>query len=137
MRQEIEPHLADGTLDSSGPEVLLAPAAALAFGMILHELATNAIKYGALSRSGGRITVAWEVVVADAAPRLHLTWSEHGGPAPVPPQHNGFGNDMIERTLRYQLAGSVRYGHPSEGLRVEIEVPFEDCISVRAAGVPA
>ncbi|ONG52442.1 hypothetical protein BKE38_14445 [Pseudoroseomonas deserti] len=106
-----------------GPPVMLPPAAAQGVSMVLHELATNATKHGALSRPGGRVTVGWSLL--EPAGRLALRWSEAGGP-PVegPPQRQGFGSRMVEATIRRQLGGMVRRQWRREGLDCELELPL-------------
>jgi two-component sensor histidine kinase len=98
-----------------GPPVLLPAEQVQAMSMILHELATNAAKYGALSHGAGVVTVAWRV----DGPRLVVLWREAGGPAPRPPGRAGFGSRMI-RQLARQLGGDVRYDWRPEGLEVEV-----------------
>jgi PAS domain S-box-containing protein len=106
-----------------GPPLTLAPGAAQALSMALHELATNATKYGALSVRGGRVAVAWD---ADrGAGRLHLRWAEAGGP-PVegPPSRRGFGSRVVEATVRDQLGGKVERRWETAGLVCDIEAPL-------------
>jgi two-component sensor histidine kinase len=100
-----------------GPEILLPPEKVQAMSMILHELATNAAKYGALSAPSGLVTVEWR---REGERGLVVAWRETGGPAPKPPSRSGFGSRMI-RQLARQLGGGVRYDWRSEGLCVEIE----------------
>ncbi|MBV9833813.1 MAG: PAS domain S-box protein [Alphaproteobacteria bacterium] len=95
-------------LSVEGPSVKLAPAAAQAVGMALHELATNAAKYGALSRDGGRIRIAWSVTGDSDDDRIFsLGWSEQGGPAVVQPERRGFGTTVIERMVSGTLGGKA------------------------------
>ncbi|MDO9588414.1 MAG: HWE histidine kinase domain-containing protein [Brevundimonas sp.] len=106
-----------------GPPVALGPAAALSFGMIFHELATNAAKYGALSAPEGRVLVDW--AVADQAhPVLHLTWREIDGPPAAEPGRRGFGSRLIERNVRHDLAGEVKLDYASGGFSAEFSVPL-------------
>ncbi|WP_160000567.1 HWE histidine kinase domain-containing protein, partial [Roseomonas sp. 18066] len=106
-----------------GPPVMLPPAAAQGVSMVLHELATNATKHGALSRPGGRVAVSWQL--QEAAGRLALCWSEAGGPpVEAPPQRQGFGSRMVEATIRRQLGGVVRRQWRREGLECELELPL-------------
>ncbi|MDO9712216.1 PAS domain S-box protein [Paracraurococcus lichenis] len=110
-------------VDLDGPPVVLVPAATQPISMALHELATNAAKYGALSAPGGRVTVSWSVDTE--AGLLRLCWSERGGP-PVqgPPSRRGFGSRLIETTLARQLGGSIRSDWQPEGLVWEAELPL-------------
>jgi len=106
-----------------GEPVQLPPKAAVAFGLTVHELATNAAKYGALSVPDGRVEVDWRVERQSGEPWLHLRWAERDGPAVVPPQRRGFGSRLIERGLAYELGGQVRLEFASEGVRCVVTVP--------------
>jgi two-component sensor histidine kinase len=75
--------------------------------MIVHEIATNAAKYGALSNDTGTVTVDWEIITADDKPKLRLIWTEAGGPQVTGPVHRGFGSRLIERSVRDQLGGEA------------------------------
>ena len=99
-----------------GPQVLLEPNAAQAVAMALHELSTNAAKYGALSASKGEIVLTW---LHEADGRLTLRWNEMGGPAVKRPTHEGFGTRIIQRTIG-QLKGKARFDWRTEGLVCEI-----------------
>ncbi|WP_372707393.1 sensor histidine kinase [Brevundimonas sp.] len=108
----------------NGPPVALGPAAALSLGMIFHELATNAAKYGALSAPHGRVLVDWSI--ADQTHRrLHLTWREVGGPVVTTPARKGFGTRLIERNVRHDLAGKVKVDYASDGITAKFEIPLE------------
>ena len=103
----------DSRIMLAGPEVLLDPHELIGCSMILHELITNAVKYGALSHSGGRLAVHWGIENASLA----LHWSEAGGTNVVRPLHRGFGANMIERSARHDLKGSAVFGWTAEGLQ--------------------
>ncbi|MDB5447609.1 MAG: histidine kinase, partial [Phenylobacterium sp.] len=90
-----------------GPEVRLPPRVALALSMALHELATNAVKYGALSNTGGEVSIDWTFDETAEARRLSLRWTEQGGPPVEPPRRQGFGSRLIQRTLASELGGEV------------------------------
>ena len=90
-----------------GPKVPLAPRLAVVLSMILHEIATNAAKYGALSNDSGTVTLDWEVVEEDGPRKLRLIWSEAGGPPVTAPVQRGFGSRLIERSARDQLGGEA------------------------------
>jgi PAS domain S-box-containing protein len=107
----------------SGPRILLPPREALALAMALHELCTNAVKYGALSNDSGRITLEWSRS-EDAEPRLELVWREHGGPPVSPPTRRGFGSLLLDRTLAYDLNGTVAMEFKPEGLVCSITAPL-------------
>ncbi|HEX9468339.1 MAG TPA: sensor histidine kinase [Bradyrhizobium sp.] len=90
-----------------GPHVPLSPRPAVVLSMIVHEIATNAAKYGALSNDSGTVTVDWEVIKENAKPQLRLIWSEAGGPHVIAPVQRGFGSRLIERSARDQLGGEA------------------------------
>lgn len=123
MRSQLT-HLAD-LIDTriflDGPVVRLKPAAAQALGMAVHELATNAAKYGALSNSRGRINVSWNI----AGPYLNLRWSEHAGPPTVPPGHRGFGHTVIVQMVEHTLEAEVRLEYPRSGVVWELVAPAD------------
>jgi two-component sensor histidine kinase len=75
--------------------------------MVLHEMATNAAKYGALSNDSGTVVLDWEVITENAGPKLRIIWSEVGGPPVVAPVQRGFGSRLIERSARDQLDGEA------------------------------
>jgi PAS domain S-box-containing protein len=110
---------------TSGPEVHLQPKTALAVAMALHELATNAIKYGALSVPGGAVSLHWQVAEVPEGPRLRMVWTERGGPAVAPPTRKGFGTRLIERGLAAELGGSVDLAYAPEGVvcRIDTRLP--------------
>ncbi len=114
--------------DIVGPDVLLAPKAALAIAMALQELATNAAKYGALSRNYGRVGVHWEVLESPNAPRLHLRWTETGGPPVALPKDKGFGSRLIERNLGIELDGKAEIDFQPTGVVCTIEAPLPPLI---------
>jgi len=108
----------------NGPLVALEPASALALGMIVHELATNAAKYGALSVPDGRVVVDWRL--SNQTDRmLTLSWREEGGPAVAPPSRRGFGSRLVERSVRHDLAGTIDTDYRIEGFTAEITVPLD------------
>ena len=91
----------------TGPAVRLGPRQMLALSMALHELGTNAAKYGALSVATGRVEVAWTTTRNANGRTLRLQWSEYGGPPVLPPTRRGFGSKLIERALKDSLDGEV------------------------------
>jgi two-component sensor histidine kinase len=101
-----------GQIEMRGPPAWLQPGAALSVALIFHELATNAVKYGALSVEGGRVDLTWTLIGDD----LTLTWAERGGPAVSPPTRKGFGTRLIERGLRGELNGSASMNYAPGGL---------------------
>lgn len=107
-----------------GPEVRLTPKAALALSMAFHELGTNALKYGALSRPEGQVRLDWSIAPA-ASPILELRWAESGGPAVLPPERRGFGSRLLERGLAAELSGEVTVDYERGGVRCTIRTPLE------------
>ena len=103
-----------------GPEVALAPTEALSLGLLFHELATNAAKYGALSGPEGCVEVTW--TVADG--RLALSWRERGGPKVIPPTRRGFGSRLIERSLKGEMGGEAVLDFAEDGLVCRVTLPL-------------
>jgi PAS domain S-box-containing protein len=108
----------------SGPPIRLKPQAALALAMALQELATNAVKYGALSIEAGAVSVSWTVGNRSEEPCLQLNWTESGGPPVIPPARRGFGSRLIERSLAQQLDADVSMRFPASGLTCTIDAPL-------------
>jgi two-component sensor histidine kinase len=152
VRVEIAPYdpaFSRLSIESDG-EVRIAANPAVALGMALHELATNAAKYGALSSPEGCVTVRWRHTTAEearlggafggsAAPRegpvraggheggdhLVIDWVETGGPRVAPPAHTGFGAKLLQRGLATQLSGVVDIAYDPDGLRCRMDIPLE------------
>jgi PAS domain S-box-containing protein len=108
----------------SDRDVQLNPKAAVALGMGLHELATNAVKYGALSKPTGRVTVRSRVTRAAQGPALVLEWIESGGPPVSKPKRRGFGGRVLEQGLAGELAGQVQLDYRPEGLSCRMQLPM-------------
>ncbi|WP_241667261.1 PAS domain-containing protein [Muricoccus nepalensis] len=107
----------------SGAPLRLAPRVAVAISMALHELITNALKYGALSVPAGHVEIRWEVSHGPAA-RFLLTWTERGGPPVVSPARQGFGTRLIKRSLAHDLGGTTRIDFDLEGVTCKLEAPL-------------
>src|SRR3546814_1202454 len=90
----------------------------MSLSLVLHELATNAAKYGALSVSGGRVQVSWQV--EDANGQLRIKWAESGGPPVTPPATTGYGTRLIQYNNTYSLGGQVEQEYAIGGLEAEI-----------------
>lgn len=105
----------------SGPSLFIGPSAALMLGLVLHELATNAAKYGALSTASGHVTVKWCVTGEGDTANFRLEWTERGGPPVAPPIRKGFGSRLIERGMG---GGEVAIDYPPEGVTCTISVPL-------------
>jgi PAS domain S-box-containing protein len=113
----------EGRISLDGPDVLLAAKPALAIAMALHELCTNALKYGSLSAEAGRVAVQWRRETS-GVPTLHLLWQETGGPAVSPPARRGFGSRLIEQALARDLDGKVLLTFDPAGLVCAIDAPL-------------
>jgi PAS domain S-box-containing protein len=124
VTQELLPYGADGVarVRIDGPELTLEPNRAQITAIALHELTTNAAKYGSLSAIDGCIEIAW-FCTADGW--LNLRWTESGGPAVAPPTHSGFGTRIMEKIIGGQLGGEVRFHWRNQGLICEIGLPLQ------------
>jgi two-component sensor histidine kinase len=107
-------------------EVSLTPKATQTLAMALHELATNAGKHGALSTPAGKVTVNWHVANSRKEPKLSIEWIESGGPPVKPPTRRGFGSQLIERIVNYELQATVQRNFNPAGVRCTIEVPLTE-----------
>jgi two-component system CheB/CheR fusion protein len=127
LRTELAPYdHGAGNVSVAGPNIALTPKAGLALAMAIHELASNAAKYGALSTTAGQLTVAWDILPRADVPLLALTWAEEGGPAVSPPTRRGFGTTLIERALAHQLDAEVSREFLTGGLRCTIAIPLSE-----------
>jgi two-component sensor histidine kinase len=124
LRSGLEPYLAKGNVVLSGEPIRIPPRVALMISMAVHELATNAAKYGALSSSAGRIDISWAAKANGAAPRLWLCWLEQNGPPVVKPRHQGFGTRLLERGIEMELGGSTLIEFAPAGIQCEIDIPL-------------
>ncbi|MEZ0171748.1 sensor histidine kinase [Microvirga sp. TS319] len=106
-----------------GPDLRIAPPMALSLSMTLHELFTNALKFGALSRPAGRIRIGWSVLTDSDGLRLRMRWEERGGPPVAPPSRMGFGSRLIQAGLARELNGSAHIAYEPEGVVCTIDVP--------------
>jgi two-component sensor histidine kinase len=124
VREAMAPyrHDRENRLHMEGPDVRLSPRMALAIAMALQELATNAVKYGALSNADGEVRVAWSVE-QKGEKRLHLTWSETNGPRVAPPKRRGFGTRLIERSLAQDLNGKAQITFAPAGISCTVDAP--------------
>jgi PAS domain S-box-containing protein len=125
LRRLVEEELAayraddDERISISGPSVLLAPSVAQTIALALHELVTNAAKYGALSINAGRIALTWQA----QSDRINLEWIESGGPKVVPPTRRGYGTRVFSGGIEYQLGGIVDFDWHHDGLRCRLSIP--------------
>lgn len=123
VRAELAPYLGrdEAQAEIAGPEILLAPNTALSLGLAIHELATNAAKYGALSDGRGKVTISW---VVNDGQTIKLDWQESGGPAVARPDRTGFGTNLLRKTVSHELGRDVILDFAAEGLRATLFVPI-------------
>lgn len=120
--------LQDARVVIDGAPVLIRPSAAQGIGMALHELATNAIKYGALSGDSGHVVIGW---AKDGSGGFRIAWREQGGPAVRAPQRRGFGRTVIERMAAHAVGGAVDLRYDPDGLRWTLTAPEANILYVR------
>jgi PAS domain S-box-containing protein len=126
VRRELAPYSTTDNTEINGPEVLLRAEAGQVMAMVLHELATNAAKYGALSAQNGRVSIRWGQR-PNGHPRSHLVleWREIDGPSVVAPENSGFGMHTIRDLIPYELGGTVDLSLAPEGVRCRLELPAD------------
>jgi two-component sensor histidine kinase len=107
-----------------GPEVRLKPQIAQTFALVVHELATNAVKHGSLSTDEGRVIVAWEIVKKDGGPVFIFNWREMGGPPVTEPQRNGFGQTLLRQVLVHGSTREPEIAFAEGGFSYRYEAPF-------------
>jgi two-component sensor histidine kinase len=123
MRQVVETVLQSflTRISLDGPEIFLNPAAAQGFALALHELVTNAAKYGSLSTEGGIVSVQWAIDATTEETAVHFRWQEQGGPAVTLPKRKGFGTVLLERALATSSAVPPRFDYSPEGFSYEVK----------------
>ena len=124
VRWEFAPYATDNTR-IDGPSVTLKAEAAQAVAMVLHELTTNAAKYGALSTRSGGVLLRWWWLLNGSRGRLAIEWQEIGGPLVVPPSRSGYGTCIVRELIPFELGGSVDLAFPGDGLRCRLEIPAD------------
>lgn len=122
IRSELAPYMEgdEAHVEMTGPDISLAANEALSLGLAIHELATNAAKYGALSAEGGKVVIAWRMLSPQTA---EVHWREEGGPPVRQPEGRGFGRDLIEKIVAAELKSDVDLKFPSEGVECRLLVP--------------
>lgn len=124
LEVELRPYVRSSNTMMQGPEVSLPPRVALVLGMAAHELATNAVRHGALSVPAGEVAVSWHIETGASGAALVLAWDEIGGPAAAPPQRRGFGLSMLERSVINELQGAVNVTFGPGGLNARFRIPL-------------
>lgn len=123
---QLAPYATAANMTIGGPDVVLGPTVTQAVAMALHELVTNAVKYGALSSPNGHVSVKWNRQPADgASTRVKIEWRENGGPPVVTPAKSGYGTSLIREMIPHELGGAVDLAFVTEGVCCEIDVPLE------------
>ncbi|HZA67992.1 MAG TPA: HWE histidine kinase domain-containing protein [Geminicoccaceae bacterium] len=121
--QQLEPYTRDraDAVDIAGPRLLVNPKQALTLSLVMHELAANAAKYGALSVPSGRVEIGWRI---DPDRRLLLTWQETGGPSVAPPGQRGFGSQLIEFNIAHEFGGEAKLDYRPTGVECVLKIPL-------------
>src|SRR5262249_17747179 len=125
IRHQLAPYTTDANTTISGPDVTLTVAQTQAAAMVIHELVTNAVKYGALSCRDGRGSVPWYRPGPDTETMLTITWREFGGPPIAAPTQSGYGSSLIRDLIPHELGGTVDLVFLPDGACCEIEVPLK------------
>jgi two-component sensor histidine kinase len=128
----LAPYSIDHPVSVDGPKLLLAQEAAVAFSLAAHELATNAAKYGAFSKSGGSVGIRWNIETVEGEPRFSMTWEEQGGPEVRPPSRQGFGQRTLKRSIASAFDGAIELDYRPGGLRCRVTAPHTSRIGVWA-----
>jgi PAS domain S-box-containing protein len=126
VHNQLAPYATIANTKIGGPDVTLAPTTTQAVAMALHELVTNAVKYGSLSSPNGRVSVNWDRLNGDnAAMRVKIEWRESGGPPVAKPSKLGYGTSLIRELIPHELGGTVDLTFASDGVFCKIDVPIE------------
>lgn len=134
LKNELDP-FSDSSgmrVELSGPPVEITSRTAVPLGMALHELTTNAAKFGALSTLGGKVEVSWRVITEATKRHLEFDWIESGGPAVTPPERKGFGDQLLEVVLPRQVFATTSVEYRADGLRVRVKLPLADAPKMAA-----
>ena len=132
VRRTMAPHGMEDRIRAEGPSLNKTPEAGVAMAMVLNELATNAVKYGALSDESGRLEVTWDRKDRDDGPWIHLHWTEAAGRPVTVPARRGFGSTLIERSITHQLGGTAALNFREEGLHCDIAFPWQEATRSRS-----
>jgi PAS domain S-box-containing protein len=124
IRRELAAHATSNNTEIEGPEVILNAEAGQATAMVIHELVSNAAKYGALSTQSGRVSVQWYRKLNGSA-QLVLEWQETGGPRVEAPRKSGYGTSVVRDLIPYEFGGTVDFSFAPEGVQCRLEIPFD------------
>ena len=125
VQRELAPYALHSNTELCGPEVMLRAETGQAMAMVLHELATNAAKYGALSSKEGRVSIRWDWRLNGRPLRLVLEWQERGGPPVIAPGKPSYGTSTIRNLIPYEFGGMVDLVFAPEGVRCSLELPAD------------
>lgn len=125
VRRTMEPHGKEARITISGPALNISPETGVAMAMVLNELATNAVKYGALSQEAGHLEIKWQIANRPDGNWVEFDWIERGGPAVTPPTRRGFGSSLIERSITHQFGGTITMDFRTEGLSCHLAFPWQ------------
>jgi two-component sensor histidine kinase len=136
MRQQLVPFedIQSSRVELTGPDIVVTAEATQAIGLAIHELATNAVKYGALSVPAGKVKISWAFVSEAPSRRLLLKWVEEGGPPVVLPSHYGFGHQVIEGMIERSLNAKVALEFVPHGLNWSLSMPATDLVTEAQTG---
>jgi PAS domain S-box-containing protein len=126
---QLAPYTTEANTAISGPNVMLTSTQTQAIAMVVHELATNAAKYGALSTSDGKVSVSWDRITSNSAAILTITWREVGGELIAAPARSGYGITLIRDLIPHELGGTVDLKFPADGVCCKIEIPLGRSVS--------
>jgi PAS domain S-box-containing protein len=126
IRQQLAPYATEANTAIDGPDVALTSGQTQAVAMVIHELATNAAKHGALSNADGGVSVSWDRGGTDAAAILTITWRELGGSPIKAPVQSGYGLSLIRDLIPHELGGTVNLTFPSDGACCKIEILLDE-----------
>jgi two-component sensor histidine kinase len=130
VRYQLAPYATKANTTTCGPDISLTSTATEALAMVLHELVTNASKYGALSAPEGQVSVNWESRNGgDDAPLLKIVWRETGGPPVLAPPQDGYGTSLICDLIPHEVGGTVDLVFLSEGVSCTIEIPLKTAMA--------
>jgi two-component sensor histidine kinase len=125
IANSLEPHDDTGDrFDVDGADMAVTPKTAVTLAMTLHELATNSMKYGALSGPAGRVSIKW----GNDGALFRFDWEEMGGPTVTPPTARGFGSRMLQRALAAELGGKAKLDFAEPGFRYSVTAPARDAL---------
>jgi two-component sensor histidine kinase len=125
VEKQLAPYATGSNVMIKGEDIILGAAEIQAVAMVLHELVTNAAKYGSLSVPDGRVCITWDRVNLDAGAKLLFEWRELGGPPVQPEVPSGYGTGLIRNLIPHELGGRVDLIYTPDGASCEIEIPLE------------